>query len=205
MKKLTILIGALLFASTGISQTKEEYLEQADKKYFSKEYSEAITFYTKAIELSPNDASIYSFRGHAKVEANDYNGAIADFTKSLKIEPNSAVYCFRGLAKNKNNDYKGAIIDFTKAFELDQSYSIAIYNRGLSKYYLKNYQEAIADFTKAIKIRSQSKSLEENADPYYYRALSKHHLGLGGVCTDLSKAKELGYTEAEEAILKYCN
>jgi tetratricopeptide (TPR) repeat protein len=68
------------------------------------------------------------------------------------------------------------------------------------KYALKDFQEAIQDFEKAIEI-----------DPYFAKAynnrgLVKFNLGdKNGACLDWNKADELGYVEAYDLIIEYCN
>ena len=48
---------------------------------------QAITEYTKAIELSPKLAEAYNNCGVAKAGKGDYTGAIADYTLALQINP----------------------------------------------------------------------------------------------------------------------
>jgi tetratricopeptide (TPR) repeat protein len=58
-------------------------------------------------------------KGDAKVEQNDYKGAISDYTKSIELDSNnSLVYANRGRAKYALQDYRGATADYTKAIEL---------------------------------------------------------------------------------------
>ena len=64
-------------------------------------------------------AEEYFDSGYDKAEAKDYNGAIADFTKAIEINPNYAIaYYNRGFLKNDLKDYNGAIADYTKAIEI---------------------------------------------------------------------------------------
>ena len=72
--------------------------------------------------------------GVDKYEQGDYQGAIADYTKALEINPESAnAYYNRGNAKNKLGDHQGAIADYTKALEIDPQNGIAYLNRGVVK------------------------------------------------------------------------
>ena len=59
---------------------------------------------------------------------------------------------------------------------------------------------AIQDCTSAIKLSPK------HAEAYYVRGLIKHSLGdENSGCLDLSKAGELGYTQAYKVISDYCN
>jgi tetratricopeptide (TPR) repeat protein len=52
------------------------------------EYNKAIEDYTEAIELTPNDESLYYSRALSYWAKNDYQNAINDFKKSLSYNPN---------------------------------------------------------------------------------------------------------------------
>ena len=49
---------------------------------------QAITDFTKALELDPNYAFAYHYRGLAYDKKGDLDLAIADFTKALELDPN---------------------------------------------------------------------------------------------------------------------
>jgi tetratricopeptide (TPR) repeat protein len=109
-------------------------------------------------------------------------------------------YFVRGLSKASLEDYRGAIADFTKAIEIGPQDADAYLNRGFRKGRLKDYRGAIADFTRAIEIDPQY------VKAYSYRGLAKITIGqLDSGCLDLSKAGELGYSDAYEQIRKWCN
>ena len=62
--------------------------------------------------------------GVDKYEQGDYQGAIADFTKVIEIDPQSAdAYHNRGTAKDDLEDYQGAIADYTKAIEINPQFA----------------------------------------------------------------------------------
>jgi len=62
----------------------------------------------------------YYSKGNCKQLSNDYQGAISDFTKAIKYNPNFAeAYYRRGNTKTMLNDDEGALSDYDKAFELN--------------------------------------------------------------------------------------
>ena len=74
--------------------------------------SRSIMDIAKAIELHSNPV-ILIYRGDAYKGRNDYDLAIADFTKAIKLSPNDAqIYIFRGRAYRRKGDYDPAIADF---------------------------------------------------------------------------------------------
>ena len=44
--------------------------------------------------INPNFKNVYINRGIAKVELQDYTGAIVDFNKEIEINPNKAEYVY---------------------------------------------------------------------------------------------------------------
>ena len=54
-----------------------------------KERAESIADFDKAIELNPKFVKPYFNRGVRKADDSDYDGAIADFTKVITLEPNN--------------------------------------------------------------------------------------------------------------------
>ena len=89
--------------------------------------------------------------GKDKYDAKDYQGAIADYTAAMALDPKEATaVLWRGNAKRKLEDYQGAIVDYTAAMALDPKDKYAAMNRGLAKNELKDYQGAIADYTAAM-------------------------------------------------------
>jgi tetratricopeptide (TPR) repeat protein len=176
------------------------YYERGFAKYFLQDYKGAIADYTKSIELEPEYAVSYYSRGLAKNSLQDYKGAIADFTKAIELKPEDAsAYYNRGEAKIGLQDYKGAIADYTKTIEIIPKFAWAYYVRGNAKGKLQDTRGAIADFTMAIEL------YPNNKEAFYNRGLAKIALSQKeSGCLDLSKAGELGYAKAYEAIKKFC-
>ena len=96
-------------------------------------------------------AEEYENRGISKDDLKDYEGAIADFTKAIELDPDFATYYSnRGKDKIILKDYTGAIADYTKAIELNPSNATYYSNRGLAKYRLN--QNECPDFKKACEL-----------------------------------------------------
>ena len=138
--------------------------------------------------------------GVDKYEQGDYQGAIADYTKAIKIDPqHENAYSNRGIAKDELGDLQGAIADLNKAIEIDPEYAKAYNNRGTTKGKLKDYQGAIADLNKALEIDP------EYTIAYINRGTAKDLLGdLKGACDDWRKAADLGDERSAEWINNQC-
>jgi tetratricopeptide (TPR) repeat protein len=134
----------------------------------------------------PNPA-LCTARGTAKAELEDFKGAIADYDKTIEIDPKLALaYYNRGLAKYFLKDFKGAIADFDKAIEINSKDAGAYFNRGNAKYFLKDFKGAIADYDKAIELDPK------DADVYYNRGDAKGKLkDYEGAIADYDKTIEI--------------
>src|SRR5689334_15031791 len=83
-------------------------------------------------------------RGVDKLDTGDYQGAIADFTQALQLNPNDAdTYYNRGYAQHTLGDYDKAITDYSEAIRLNPNFTQAFSNRAYAYYLLKKYPEAI--------------------------------------------------------------
>ncbi|HXP50514.1 MAG TPA: tetratricopeptide repeat protein, partial [Bacteroidia bacterium] len=79
-----------------------------------------------------------------------YESALADFTKTIEIEPEFAfAYYNRAFVKYKLKDLKGAIEDYTRAIQIDQGFGDAYYNRGLLFFVTNDKVSACGDYSKA--------------------------------------------------------
>jgi tetratricopeptide (TPR) repeat protein len=154
MKKLMLLLLIVPMVSFGQMTGKDYYLRGYDK-INSKDYYAAVADFTKAIELSPDQASTaYYGRAVAKNALGDYNGAEADASTAIKLDANFILaYNIRGLIRSNLKDNYGAISDFTKV--IDSGYDdvklieLALTLRASMKSTLGDHNGACSDFKKA--------------------------------------------------------
>ena len=111
-------------------------------------------------------------RGIEKGKNGDLDGAIADFDRAAKADPqNDAPYYNRAQAKWLKKDTAGAIADYTRAIELGSTNPAAYNNRGNARAENKDPDGAIADYTRAIELKP------DYARAYYNRAVTKEAKG----------------------------
>ena len=151
MKKRTAFVGAILslipfgqplLIKTGVvlsttsfmislpekvnANSADFYRKRGIEKFDSGNYYGAISDYTKAIEINPNDFRAFTNRCNAKLEIKDFIGSIEDCTRSIAINSNRyAPYYNRGIAKFNLKDNYGAIADYTKAIEINPNFDSA--------------------------------------------------------------------------------
>ena len=101
----------------------------------------------------------YVRSGDAKQGKQDWEGAIADYTKAIELGPDDGgAYHQRGDAKRSKNDWDGAIADYTKAIELKPDDAGAYLNRSLAKQAIGDLDSASADHRKALELKPDSAS-----------------------------------------------
>ncbi len=148
----------------------------------------------KPIDLSkfdmgpkPNDAEGFLNRAGARGFNGDRNGAIADLSRAIDLDPKSepAVYR-RGAFKLQKGDYDGAITDLSRAIELSPNTADYYNDRGLAKLNKHDNDGAIVDFTRATELDAK------NAIAYRNRALAKNIKGdADGALADYNRAIDL--------------
>ena len=83
--------------------------------YFE-DYVLSIQYFNQVINAKPYLAEPYFYRGVAKLNLDDYQGAEADCTRSIDRNPFVVnVYQVRGLSRIRQKNYEGAISDYQKA------------------------------------------------------------------------------------------
>ena len=149
------------------AETDREYFNHGFAYAKQGNFTEAISAYTKAIEINSSFAEAYNNRGLNYVEQGNLPQAISDYAKAIEINPNLAdAYGDRGVAYKHQGNYTQAISDFTKAIKIDPNYAGTYYNRGAVYYAAKDYDKAWADVHTAEK-------LGYNVNPEFLNALKK--------------------------------
>ena len=123
---------------------------------YRKDYKKQIEVIDKLEKLTPNDETIYSSRGLAKMKLGEYENAIVDFTKFLEFESASdndiaTTYGNRGVCYTQLEKYEEALSDLDITVEMSPS-AQAYVNRGIVKVSLLGDKAAIEDYNEAIKL-----------------------------------------------------
>ncbi|OHE76612.1 MAG: hypothetical protein A2107_06185 [Verrucomicrobia bacterium GWF2_62_7] len=134
----------------------------------------------------------YYERGITKHRNDDLDGAIADYTHAIELNPeHPSAYCGRGGAYGLKDEDDKAIADYTRAIELDPKYARAFSDRGVVYRYKGDYDKAIVDLNEAIRLDPQ------DADAYYERGVAKHwNNDVDGAIADYSHAIKLNPKDA---------
>jgi tetratricopeptide (TPR) repeat protein len=185
---------------TGTHKIKVEHQEygKAEKKVEIREGLTAVVHFDlqpketkkeirKEPEVEIKDADGYHGRGFTYFAKNQYDLAIADFTKALELDPNYLVAHYnRGVAYFDLGQYDQAIADFTKAMELGLKGKGSYHIRGLAYAKQGQYDLAIADFSKVLELDPKDAATYNNRGiSYLLKGQYKQTIA------DLTKAIEL--------------
>jgi len=117
------------------------------------QYDQAISDYSKAIELNPRLADAYNNRGNAYKNKGQNGQAISDYSKAIELNPRLAdAYYNRGNSYDDKGQYDQAISDYSNAIEINSGIAEAYTNRGNAYSKKSQYDKAISDYSKAIEI-----------------------------------------------------
>ncbi len=139
-----------------------------------------------------------------KMGEGDFEAAINNFSNAIRLQPDYDIlyraYFGRGYSKFQLGNYEGAKTDFDRSIRQYANDAEVYFWRAYTKYKL-NYSASseIADYNRAI-------LLDPNyAEAYFNRGHAKiKNRQLRAACSDLRKAYELGYEEAEPHIRIHC-
>jgi tetratricopeptide (TPR) repeat protein/glutathione peroxidase-family protein len=136
---------------------------------------------------TPRSATEYYNRGLARFEKEDAEGAIADLTKAIKLDPTYAdAYYIRGIVRGDRGDADGAIEDYNRTIQLRPGFADAYYMRGLARDSKNDVNGAIADYTKTIELNPS------NVDAYHSRGLVRdNEKDYDGAIADYTKAIQI--------------
>ena len=131
------------------SQSIDDLLVNALTAHNQNRFSEAISQYTKILELKPVKAIcsiIYKHRGMAYFACSEYDNAIDDFSCALEHDANSykAVY-YRGVVRSVKQSYSQAIDDYTLSLKINPYQSFCLFRRAQSYYHIGDFPAALAD------------------------------------------------------------
>lgn len=126
---------------------------------------------TSARELADRAKAEQLFEnGATKATDGDRAGAIADYTRAIKLDPkNVNAYNNRGSEKQNAGDIAGALADFSRAIEVNPLEADPYYNRG-TIYFLKlDWKKALSDLRRHDELNEE----DEDAPPLIWAAQAR--------------------------------
>ena len=150
-----------------ISEDKEnisidDLLVSALSAHNQNRFNEAISQYSRILELKPNNvicSIIYKHRGMAYFACSLYNEAIEDFTLALDLDNKSykAAY-YRGVVHSVQRQYSRAIDDYTLSLAINPYQSFCLFRRGQAYYHIGDYPQALSDCENSLALEPENSS-----------------------------------------------
>jgi tetratricopeptide (TPR) repeat protein len=112
-----------------VATTANDYFLQGDHEYDMGNCKQAISDYTKAIELNPNYAEAYNNRAYTNMRMQNYKDALPDLDKAITLRPDYMnAHMNRGDIYNYyyNIDRNKAIEDYNKVIALGGSHGTSV-------------------------------------------------------------------------------
>lgn len=149
-------------ATTDQSLTSNLYKYLALAHFYKGEYELAISDFSQAIKLKPEDARNYVYRGYVYYLMGEYNRAIADQERAIQLKPDYVTaFLNRGNIDYSMGLYDRAIVSYIEATKLDPKNVNAYKSLGILYAAKTDYEQAITYLLKVLELDSQ------NADAYY--------------------------------------
>jgi tetratricopeptide (TPR) repeat protein len=143
---------------------------KADAELSLNDFTDAISDYTKAIQMSPKNANLYVGRSLSEEMTNDTiyrRKALKDLDIAAKLDSTDpGIYINRGDIKRALNDTSGAFSDFNIAIKLNPKSATPYLDKGAMELMI-SYDRAIKDFDISIKLDST------RADAYINRGFAE--------------------------------
>jgi len=114
---------------------------------------DAVSFFTKQIEVNKDDLNAYNRRAAAWRAKGEQDWALKDATEALRLSKSAPLYNNRALIWQSKKEYGKALEDYAQAFAVSPQYPLGLINRATLWQATKDYDKAIADTTLAMQIQ----------------------------------------------------
>ncbi len=212
MKLISNSLKALLTASfllfgmmlTAHANDNESLYNQGIEHYKRLDHVKAREAFQEVVDANPNHGGAYYHLGKIALYFEEYDKAIAAFTKTTEVGDDYFVEAeFElGELKTERKDYEAAVKHYDAILSKESGNGKAYRLRGLCKREIQNYEGALADLNKAIELEGENEATlyekgvleieikdfdaaiadltkviegnEKNADAYFYRAFAHY-------------------------------
>ena len=176
-----------------------DFIEKADKLQNEKEFTQAIDYYAKALELDNQNYLTFYNRGRCYEENGDKQEALNDYTKaiSLKASHFNSFY-WRASVNYDLDNYLEAINDWLIARKLNPNNNSTLYWIAKSQFNLSQFGNALININLYISTKQDDKEAFLLRGECYAKTNK-----LADAYTDWQKAKSLGYNNVEFYLKRY--
>ena len=168
------LLGIMMFFSSVSAEarmTKEAHVlyQEACNYEYKGDYVSAISTIQKALNITGDDAMLYTKIAGLYADAGNYEEALGAYKKALKLRPNDAfIYISIGNILQTMGDYENAYNSFMQAQQIYPEYKYNYLNLANIEYFRKNYKNAIEYYTTFLNAYPEHLDASENLANVYY-------------------------------------
>jgi len=155
----------------------------------------------ECVRRYPALADAWIRRGHLHVNRNEYDAALADFSKAIELDPKNAdTYNSRAWVYGAKDNFASAYADYDKALTLDANSIDAYIGRGDLHRMKSEEAQARAEYNKAIEVADTGNGLYFVGGAYLGRGLLEmSRMNWAAAEKDLSLAIKETFGPAEQA------
>ena len=174
-----------------------EKIKEGIRLIKEQDYNSAMARFNEAIKISPNNYSVYFFRGENYAMLEKYPEAIADFNKAIASDPKMPLpYYGRAKIYSKLKQHTEVIADITKLFKLKYTPYILVKHKDILSEALSMRAEAYMHIDKYdLMQRDANVAIEldpNNLVAYYLRSFGyKRRKNYTQAISDMTKVIEL--------------
>ncbi|MFF7181186.1 tetratricopeptide repeat protein [Streptomyces sp. NPDC008121] len=148
---LACLTALLTHARLGDEARAWAYTYRGRHLFLAAREAEAVVALDRAVELAPDNAVAWAYRGDAHSWLDHPEEALRDLTTAVTLRPEETwILAHRGAALREAGRYDEAVADLTTALAHDPADAWALTHRGETYRRAGRYDEAIADLTAAV-------------------------------------------------------
>jgi len=145
------------------SEYKFFYINPARSSARMSQWDNAMNYYKKAEENSPNDFDIAFYRAETKSLRGDIGGAIGEYNNAIAYDANQYnAYIFRGYLFIKNGEFENAKSDFSRAIVIDNKAAEAYFGKAQVLEKSADLKTAMEFYQKAIDIAPNDERIRKN-------------------------------------------
>lgn len=166
MTRSLLLVLLLSPIASFAQRTAQDHLLAARTAYEADTLELALAHADSAILLDASVKGGLKLRGDIKQKQRNFHGALMDYTKAERIEPdNPRLYVSRSAIHITEGHLREAVADCDRAIKLDPNDADAWYNRACADYMGRNNDGAMRSLERAVKLKS------EHADALFLRGV----------------------------------
>lgn len=153
LRKIWAVVFLLPFVTAFSQINTERVMMIARNALYFEDYVLSIQYFNQVINAKPYLYEPYFYRGLAKINLDDYQGAEADCDKAIQRNPFVVgAYQIRGLARIRLGKFEEAVADYEKAISFAPENLTLWHNLTLCHMQMKDYEAARKDLESLIGI-----------------------------------------------------